>query len=309
MSVSDSPILSRRRPGSGLRRHRAPVAFLAPFGILFLAMSVAPILYAIYRSLFVVRHSGLGLSAPTLVFDPSANYLQVFSDTSFLTSLGRVALFGVVQVPVMLCLALALALLIDATVPWLKSIFRVTSFVPFAIPGVIAAVMWSFQYSPVSSPLNHLLQQTLGFQIPFMSDGLALWSVANVVTWGWTGYNMLIIYAALQSIPDESLEAAKLDGAGPWRTAWSVKIPMVRSALILTAVFSIIGSAQLYNEPEVLQAISGGSISSTFTPIMAAQASVAAQNYPYAAAQSVVLAVIVGALSFAFFRATKGASE
>ena len=86
--------------------------------------------------------------------------------------------------------------------------------------------------------------------------------------------------------------------------AWSVKIPMVRPAIILTTVFSIIGSAQLYNEPRVLQPVSGGSITSTFTPLMAAQAQVGAQNYPYAAAQSVVLALLVGVLSYGFFRLT-----
>ena len=158
--------------------------------------------------------------------------------------------------------------------------------------------------SPVTSPINGFLESTFGFSIPFFSDGLALLSVANVVTWVWTGYNMLIIYSALQTIPAETLEAAKIDGASATRIAWSIKIPMVRPALILTTVFSIIGSAQLFNEPTVLKPISGGAITSTYTPLMAAQSSVAAQNYPYAAAESVVLAVLVGVASFVFFKLT-----
>lgn len=283
---------------------RIPLLFLAPFLLLFVAMYVLPILFAIGQSLFTLTRSGLGLTAPTLTFDPLANYARVFADAEFIASLGRVVLFGAVQVPVMLGLALVLALLLDSRSARGKSFFRLASFLPFAVPGVVAALMWSFLYSPVSSPINNFLNDTFGFTIPFFSEGFALWSVANIVTWTWTGYNMLIIYSALQTIPGETLEAAKLDGASAWRTAWSVKIPMVRPALILTTVFSIIGSAQLYNEPRVLQPVSGGSITSTFTPLMAAQAQVGAQNYPYAAAQSVVLALLVGVLSYGFFRLT-----
>lgn len=284
-------------------RWRAPLLFLGPFLVLFAAMNIAPIVYAFVSSLFTVKRSGLGLTAPERVFDPIANYVHAVGDSDFVASLGRVLLFGVVQVPVMLGLALALALLIDSRSARGKGFFRLSSFLPYAIPGVSAALVWSFMYSTTSSPINHLLQP-LGIQLPFFDDGTVLWSVANIVTWSWTGYNMIIIYAALQSIPAEVLEAARLDGASAIRTAWSVKIPMVRSAIVLTAVFSIIGSAQLYNEPTVLQPISGGSIPSTFTPIMSAQAAVGAGNYPYAAAQSVILAVLVGVISFVFFRLT-----
>lgn len=292
----------RARRGGG--SWRTPLLFLLPFGVLFIAMYLVPIVFAFVQSLFTLQRSGLGLEAPTLDFAPFANYARLLGDADFLASLGRVALFGVVQVPVMLGLALLLALLLDSKSARGKGFFRLAAFLPYAVPGVIAAVMWSFLYSPVTSPINTFLENAFGTAIPFFAPELVLWSIANIVTWGWTGYNMLIIYSSLQTIPAETIEAARLDGAGPWRIAWSVKIPMVRPALVLTAVFSIIGSAQLYNEPKVLQAISGGAISNTFTPLMAAQAQVTAQNYPYAAAQSVVLALLVGVLSFTFFTFT-----
>ncbi|WP_214411564.1 carbohydrate ABC transporter permease [Sphaerisporangium fuscum] len=280
-----------------------PLLFCGPFVVIFAAMYIAPIVYAAVSSLFVVRRSGLGLTPPTKVFDPAGNYAQAFGDKDFTASLGRVALFGVVQVPVMLALALGLALLIDSRSARGKGFFRLTGFLPYAVPGVSAALVWSFMYSPQSSPINHALEP-LGLRVPFFDGGAVLWSVANIVTWAWTGYNMIIIYAALQSIPAEVLEAAKMDGASALRTAWSIKIPAVRGAIVLTAVFSIIGSAQLFNEPTVLQPVSGGAVSSTFTPIMSAQAAVAAGNYPYAAAQSVILAVLVGVVSLVFFRLT-----
>ncbi|MHA4779788.1 carbohydrate ABC transporter permease [Streptomyces sp. MSC1_001] len=285
-------------------RRLGPLLFCAPFVVLFVAMYIAPILYAAYSSLFTVRRSGLGLTAPTEVFAPLDNYTRALHDGSFTASLGRVALFGVVQVPLMLALALALALLIDSKSARGRGFFRLTSFVPYAIPGVSAALVWSFMYSSTSSPLNRLLEP-LAVTIPFFDEDIVLWSVANIVTWSWAGYNMIIIYAALQSIPAEVLEAARMDGASALRIAWSVKIPAVRGALVLTTVFSIIGSAQLYNEPAVLQPVSGGSIPSAFTPLMSAQSAVADGNYPYAAAQSVLLAVAVGVVSLIFFKLTR----
>ncbi|MCM2416810.1 carbohydrate ABC transporter permease [Streptomyces sp. RKAG293] len=283
------------------------MAFFGPFAVLFAAMYIAPIIYAACSSMFRVHRSGLGLSAPTKIFDPLDNYQQAFGDADFLASLRRVATFGIVQVPVMLGLALVLALLIDSRSARGKGFFRLASFVPYAVPGVSAALIWSFMYSTQSSPINNLISPA-GLHIPFFGGHVVLWSVANIVTWSWTGYNMIIIYAALQSIPAEVLEACRMDGASAFRTAWSIKVPMVRSAIILTAVFSIIGSAQLFNEPAVLQPVSSGSISSTFTPIMSAQGAVNAGNYNYAAAQSVILAVLVGAISLVFFKLT-GRSE
>lgn len=308
MSVVTPTRATIPKPRGNGRQARTAALLLAPFAVIFLGMYLAPLCFAVYRSLFVLKRDGLGLTAPTLVFDPFTNYLKAFTDPVFIESLGRVLLFGVVQVPVMLALATGLALLIDSRSARAKGFFRLTSFLPYAVPGVIAALMWSFLYSGTSSPINALLAP-LGIEIPFLGEDMVLWSVANIVTWGWTGYNMIIIYAALQSIPGEILEAAKIDGASAWNIAWNIKIPMVRPALILTAVFSIIGTAQLYNEPKVLQSVSGGSIDSAFTPLMAAQAATAAQNYPYAAATSVILAVLVGILSITFFKITNRGSD
>ncbi|MEU6476476.1 sugar ABC transporter permease [Streptomyces sp. NPDC047017] len=302
-TAAPAPAGARAGARAGRSRRLEPLLFCAPFLVLFAAMYIAPIVYAAVSSLFTVHRSGLGLTAPTRAFDPLGNYSRALGDGAFLSSLGRVAQFGVVQVPVMLGAALVLALLIDSRSARGKGFFRLASFLPYAIPGVSAALVWSFMYSPQSSPVNRLLHP-FGFTIPFFHSEVVLWSVANIVTWSWAGYNMIIIYAALQSIPAEVLEAARMDGASAVRTAWSIKIPAVRGALVLTTVFSIIGSAQLYNEPTVLQPLSDGSVSSAFTPIMSAQSAVAAGNYPYAAAQSVLLAVLVGAVSFAFFKLT-----
>lgn len=285
------------------RHWRSALLFLAPFIVLFAFMYVVPVAVAVYDSMFVSRFTGLGLTGAHVFFDPLSNYRTALSDPAFLGSLRRVLLFGVVQVPFMLILATALALLIDSRAARARSLFRLAGFLPYVVPGVIAAMMWSFLYSGSSSPIEQALQP-FGISIPFFGSQLTLWSVANVVTWTWTGYNMLIIYSSLTSIPPEILEAARVDGASGWRTAWHIKIPMVRASIILTTVFSIIGTAQLYNEPSILQTVSNGNITSTYTPIMAAQTAINAQNYYYAATLSVILAVIVGVLSFVFFKLT-----
>ena len=288
----------RRRSVS---HRRVILGFFVPFGVLFVAMYLAPIGYAVVESLYTVHRSGLGLGPSTTVFSGFGNYLRVFSDDAFFASVGRVLLFGAVQVPVMLGLALLLALLLDSTVVRFPGFFRVAYFVPFALPVVISALLWSFLYAPGSSPYQQLFG-ILGMSVDFTGSGTVLWSLANIVTWAWTGYNMLIVYSALQAIPAELYEAARLDGCSGWQIAWRVKVPLVRPAITLTAVMSVIGTLQLYNEPAILRHIAPA-IDSKYTPLMLAQ-SVGLDNsdYNFAAAVSVVLAVATFALSFVILR-------
>jgi len=283
----------------------APYLFILPFTVLFTLFFILPIIYALYQSLFRSERSGLGLGAATISFNGLGNYLDVVRDPNFYTSLGRVLLYGIVQVPVMLILALILALLLDSTVVRLKAFFRVAFFVPFAIPGIIAALLWAFFYQPVFSPIVKGFQ-AVGLPGPdFLGPGTVLWSIANIATWTYAGYNMLIIFAALQAIPTEIYESARVDGCTGWRVAWSIKIPLVAPALILTCIFSIVGSLQLFAEPQVLSAISNN-ISNSYTPVFYAYTTAFSNNnYYYAAALSVVLAVITCIFSFSVLGVTQ----
>ena len=287
------------------RRKLTPYLFLLPFGLLFLLFFILPILYAIYQSLFRIQRSGLGLGAPTIIYNGLSNYLQVIHDPDFFTSVGRVLLYGIVQVPIMLGSALLLALLLDSTVVRFKPFFRLAFFVPYAIPGIIAALLWGYLYDPGLSPIVKSISG-LGLGTPdFLGPNTVLWSIANIATWAWTGYNMLIIFAALQAIPTEIYESARIDGASGWRIAWYIKIPLVAPALVLTCIFSIIGTLQLFNEPQVLTTISNN-ISTSYTPNMYAYyTAFSNNNYYYAAAIAVVLAIVTCALSFGFLRITQ----
>ncbi|GIH02486.1 sugar ABC transporter permease [Rhizocola hellebori] len=276
-------------------RRRAVLIFVMPFGLLFTLFYLVPIGYAIGQSLYVVRRTGTFGPAHE-VFGGLAQYERVFSDTPFWQSVGRVLAFGVVQVPVMLGLALVLALLLDSGLVRGRRFFQLAFFVPYAVPGVVAAIMWGFLYSPNLSPFKPVTGA-----VDLLSADLVLWAMANVVTWVYVGYNVLIIYSALLAIPAELYESARLDGAGHLRIAWAIKIPLVRPAIVLTAVFSIIGTLQLLAEPQVFRSFSSA-VSSTYTPNLTVYSTSSIPNFNLAAAFSVVLALATFVLSFAFLK-------
>lgn len=284
----------RRKLGHG----RTVAVFVAPFLLLYLLFYAVPIGYAVYQSFLSVERDGT-FGPATTVFGGFTQYIAVFQASEFWASVLRVLLFGIIQVPVMLGLALLFALLLDSPLVKGKKFFRLAFFAPYAVPGVIAAIMWGFLYSPSLSPFSAVTRE-----VSFLGADLILWSIANIVTWVYIGYNMLIIYSALLAIPTEIYEAAKLDGASHWAVAWQIKIPLVTPALILTAVFSIIGTLQLLAEPQTLRSFSSA-INSTFTPNLAVYTTASVPNYSLAAAFSVVLALATFVLSFVFLKVTQ----
>jgi len=290
---------ARLKPRRAPIKHKRAIAFfIAPFAALFAVFYLLPIGWAVYQSLLVVERDGT-FGAPVEVFGGLSQYVLVFQNEAFWSSVGRVLLFGAVQVPVMLGVALVLALLLDSPLVKGKKFFRLAFFVPYAVPGVIAAIMWGYLYSPNLSPFAAFTSQ-----FDLLSPQTVLWSIANVVTWVYVGYNMLIIYSALLALPSEIFEAARLDGANQWQIALSIKIPLVMPAIVLTAIFSIIGTLQLLAEPQVFRSFTS-SVSSTFTPNLAVYSTSAVPNVSLAAAMSVVLAIATFIMSFAFLKFTQ----
>lgn len=298
----DATATARRAPRPAAKQpvqyKGAIIGFLAPFMTLFVLFYLMPIGYAVYQSFFKVERVG-AFGPPTQVFGGLTQYAQVFQSEEFLSSLLRVLVFFFISIPVQLGLALIFALLLDSTVLRAKKFFRVSFFAPYAVPGVIAALMWGYLYVPSLSPFPILTEN-----LNLLGSGLVIFSIANVVNWVFTGYNMLIIYSALQAIPEEISEAARADGAGQFRIAWSIKIPIVIPALILTGVFSIIGTLQLFNEPTVFRTFSNA-VNSNYTPNMVVHATSSVPNYNLAAAYSVVLALTTFVLSFVFMKLTQ----
>ena len=284
-----------------MSRHRfAGFLFTAPFMALFLTLFIAPLLYALYLSVF--REQLIGGNS----FVGLENYTEALSDKSFLRGVGRVALFLVIQVPVMLLLALVFALILDAGKVWLPKLLRVGIFIPYAIPTVIAALMWGFLYGRDFGPFADIAE-ALGTTPPdFLGEATMLFSIANVQTWTYTGYNMIILFAALRAIPSELYEAAAVDGASPLRTAIHIKLPLLRPALLLCTIFSVIGAFQLFAEPQIFHALAPGVIGKDYTPnLYVYNLAFADQRLNYAAALSFLLGALVFVISYAVMYASR----
>ncbi len=210
------------------------------------------------------------------------------------------ALLLCVQVPIVLGLALLFALMLDSGVLRLQRVIRLGIFLPYAVPSVIAALMWGYLYGRDFGPAAQVAE-IFGLPVPpFLSRSWMLGSIGNIVTWQFIGYNMIIMYAALRTIPDELYDAAAVDGAGQIRTAWSIKIPAIRPAIFLTVIFSIIGTFQLFNEPALLRVIAPNVIGVDYSPnLYAYNLAFTNQEYNYAAAIAFLLGIVVMAVSFA----------
>ena len=266
--------------------------FVLPFLIFFIISIIAPLAYSGYLSFFKKRLIG-GNS-----FVGFTNYVQAIQDADFWDGLRRVGLFFVMQVPIMLILALVFALIIDSGKIRFSKLVRVLIFIPYAVPAVVATLMWGYLYGPNYGLFAQLSEYLHTPKIQFFSEALALPSIANIVTWEFVGYNMVILYAAIKSFSTELYEAAAVDGAGSWRTAWSIKVPQLRPAIFLCLIFSVIGSFQLYVEPAQMINLAPTVINSTYTPnLYAYNQAFVSQDINYAAAVSFMLGIAVFIMS------------
>ncbi len=281
------------------RRVGIPYVFLLPFLLLFVFFFLVPLGYALWTSFFVERLVG------GTVFVGGQNYQQVLHDANFWEGVRNVLLLLVVQVPIMLGLALVLALLIDSRIARLKTLFRLGYFLPYAIPGVIGALLWGYLYSQHIGPFAQLAQLLHWPPPGFLTLTGLLPSIGNIVTWQWTGYNMVIMYAALQAVPTELYDAALVDGASGWDIARHIKIPLIAPAIVVTIVFSIIGTLQLFNEPQIMSAIVPNIIQDHYTPnLYAYNLAFTSQEYNYAASVSFVLGAVIFVFSYVFMLVT-----
>lgn len=275
-------------------RHRlAGYLFVGPFLTVFVAMLVVPLLYALYLSLFRDRLVG------GTVFAGLDNYRDILHDPKFHAGVARMAAFFFIQVPGMLVLALLFALALDSGRLGFARLIRLGIFLPYAVPSVVAALMWGYLYGPDFGPLAQLAR-AVGLPAPgFLTGRWMLGSLANIVNWEFIGYNMIIMYAALRTIPTELLESAAVDGAGQWRIAWHVKLPAIRPALLLTVLFSVIGTFQLFNEPQIMTTIAPTVIGSAYTPnLYAYTLAFISRQVNYAAAISFALGLVIVVFSY-----------
>lgn len=279
----------RRRP----RRRGGPTPYvlLSPAIVLLVLFLLVPIGYTVWLSLRAARVTGGGLGIRKETFVGLDNYASVLTDSAYVDGLLRMLLYGLIVVPSMLGLALLFALLLDTPRVRFATFSRIGIFLPYAVPGVIASLLWGFLYLPNVSPIRDVFE-AVGLPAPdFLAAGSVLFSVANIGVWGGVGFNMIVLFTALRGLPGEMYDAARIDGANELQIALRVKVPLIMPAIIMTGIFAMISTLQVYTEPATLLPLTD-TVSQTWVPLMTIyrDAFVNADLYS-AAAASVVLAL------------------
>ena len=270
--------------------------YLAPATILIFIMSFWPIIQAVITSFKT------GSSANMQWANPFAyNYTRMFQDAVFKRSIGNTFLYLIIEVPIMLVLAILLAQLLNNKHLKFKGLFRTCVFLPCATSLVSYALIFKSLFA-TQGLINTILVKLgiLENNFNFLGTG---WSAKIIIIvaliWRWTGYNMVFFLAGLQNIEYSVYEAAKIDGASGWRTFWSITVPLLRPTIVMTAIMSINGTLQLFDESVNLT--KGGPANATITMshyIYNGSFGDGVANFGYASAMSVIVFIMVAILAF-----------
>jgi cellobiose transport system permease protein len=237
-----------KRPGR-LRRvgsHWPQYLAISPFYLVFLVFLLIPIAFSLY--LAFTSWDGLG----AIKFVGLQQFRFLVKDSVFWLALRNTLIIWVLSTVPMLFMSLVLASLINATKRF-TAFYRVAFFIPSVTSIVAIALFFSAVFSENYGLVNVILH---ALHLPSVDWLSGSWSIKLVIsilmTWQWTGYNAIIYLAGMQSIPPELYEAAKVDGAGPIRTFFSITIPLLRPIILFTVIVSTITGLQSFTEPQVL---------------------------------------------------------
>ena len=242
---------------------RTAWVFTTPVLAIILLVFVVPTLVAL--GLSVTDYSIYALADwSNLAFVGLGNFADLLATPLFWRALGNTALFAALGVPMAIGASLAAALLLhDATVRW-KPLWRVLLFAPYVTSVVATAVVWRFVLNTRFGLLNYALGSVGIAPVDWLGDPRAsIPAILLFVTWKIFGYNMIVFTAALSAVPQDLMEAARLDGAGRWARFRHVTLPAIGPTLLLAAVMSVAGFLQLFAEPYVMTM--GGPAQSTVT--------------------------------------------
>ncbi|MBD8701760.1 sugar ABC transporter permease [Sphingomonas sp. CFBP 13714] len=245
------------------RQERAAWIFSAPVLAIIALVFVVPT--ALAMALSVTDYSIYALADwSNLRFVGLGNFFDLFSTPLFWRSIGNTALFAVLGVPMAIGASLAVALLLnDATVRW-KPLWRVLLFAPYVTSIVATAVVWRFLFNERSGLINRALAAVGAAPVDWLGNPhTSIPAILIFVTWKIFGYNMIVFTAALSAVPQDLMEAARLDGAGRWSRFRHVTLPAIGPTLLLAAVMSVAGFLQIFAEPYVMTL--GGPAQSTTT--------------------------------------------
>ncbi|WP_377273609.1 carbohydrate ABC transporter permease [Peterkaempfera sp. SMS 1(5)a] len=293
---------SLRRPGRTRRARRgfgfASLLFLLPLLLAFGYFAWWPIGQSVILS---VQRTNL-VSEPTWVGLDNFRYL--FNDPLLWTTLRNTVWFVVLALVFGFPVPIMLALLVSE-LRRLGGVFRVLVYLPAVVPPVVALMLWRWFYDADFGLFNQVLGHVgLGPYPWLQSAGTAMPSLVLAATWAHAGSTTLIYMAALASVPADLYEAAELDGASIWRRVWHVTLPQMRGVILIMLLLQIIGTFQIFTEPFILT--DGGPEDSTTTILLLIyRYAFLDGDYGTAAALSVLLALVLAALSAVYLRLTR----
>jgi len=249
---------ARRRAPSRRRAGPAGYLFVSGYAVLLLAFGVFPTLYAVYLAFTNDRGQFTGPN----------QFVKVVQDYRFGPSFANIAIYLAMWLFLVVVLTVLVAVLLRSGVrPGLSAVLRFAYYIPGALAGVAGVLVWLFLLNPTVSPVGPLLRW-FGFETFSQVIAPADLPVIFVLIAFWTGAGgwIVVMYGALNNIPDEVLEAAKIDGAGMWQSAWHIQIPMIRKWIAYMAILAFAGGTQLFVEPQLLRTASLGRIDPTWSP-------------------------------------------
>lgn len=269
----------------------APYIFIAPAFVLMLIFTVYPVISSFILSFQEVR----GVEKTFVGF---ANYSRLIHDPVFYKSLMNTFQLLVIQVPVMIFLALLIAVGLHSSMIKAKAFFRIAYFMPAITALVAASIVFMILLDEHFGLVNYVLSFFGVENIQWLTSPFwAKISVIVVMTWRWTGYNMVIFLAGLQNIPSDLYEAASIDGASKVKQFFWITIPQLKPVFIFTVVMSTIGTLQLFDEPFILTA--GGPNNATMTiTLYLYETGFKYFEFGYASAIAYVLVLITAVISW-----------
>ena len=288
----------KKKKGFGLlaKQEAAGWGFLAPASLLIFVMSFYPMVQAFITSLKTGSSANLQWADPIF-----KNYIRMFKDKVFMTSMGNTFLYLLIQVPIMLVLAILLAQLLNNKDLKLRGLFRTLIFLPCATALVSYALIVKTLFATeglINAFLKGvgIIQENINW---LGQSGTAKAVIIIALLWRWTGYNMVFFLAGLQNIEYSVYEAANIDGASGWKTFWHITVPLLRPVIVMTGIMSINGTLQLFDESVNLT--NGGPSNTTITMshyIYNNSLGQGVANFGYASALAFVVFILVAILAF-----------
>lgn len=259
------------------------------------------ILYPIIKSVILTFQSVKGFNTTFIALE---NYKRLFQDEMFWTALKNTFLFLLIQVPIMLILAMLLASILNNKSLKGKSIFRTAIFLPCVTSLVAYSVLFKMMFA-TDGIINSFLMaiNVVNAPIEWLTD--PFWAKIVIILallWRWTGYNMMFFLSGMQNIPEETYEAANIDGANAIQKFFKITVPQLKPIILFTGITSTIGTLQLFDEPMNLTKGGPGTATTTISQYIYNQSFVYAPDFGYAATISYAIVFIVLILSIIQFK-------